>query len=191
MVVHCRCKTIFHQRFYYRSFPIYHSNSLYQTLLSKCLSSSIPVQLPEHLQVTLNQRKAFVEHIESSYDVRLPYIFRTTLLEWPSKYSPPGHAWPESLCWYANRICIRCLSKDEACACYHPELVGDYDITLTQTLFSLIINDQSIPTFHDDLFAWELFNNPPRLTGEQREQQTRRMIRLYADTAKQRTDFSV
>ena len=165
-------------------------NSLYQTLLSKYLSSSIPVHLPEYLQVTLDQRKAFVEHIEHSFNVRLPHLFRTTLLEWPSKYLPPGHEWPESLCWYANKVCIRCLSSNEACTCCHPELVGDYHITLTQRLFSLIINDQPIPPFEDNLFAWELFNSPPRMISE-REEQTRRMIRLYADTLKQRTDSSL
>ena len=127
--------------------------SLYQTLLSKYLSGSVSVHLPENLQVTLDQRKAFVEHIENSYNLRLPHIVRTILLEWPFKYPPPEHEWPESLCWYAKKMSIRCLSRSEACACYQPELVGEYDITLTQALFSLVINYQPIPPFEDDLFA--------------------------------------
>jgi hypothetical protein len=164
---------------------------LYQTLLSKYVSTPIPLHLPEHFQVTLDQRKNFVNHVETSYDIRLPNEFRTTLLEWPSRYPPPGSQWPDSLCWYANKVCTRCLLGDEVCVCYHPELVSDYDITLTRSVFSSIMNNQPIPMSDNDSFAWELFNNPPRMSGEQSEQQTKRMIRSYADTMKQRTDSTI
>ncbi|CAF1225579.1 unnamed protein product [Rotaria sordida] len=167
-------------------------NPLYQTLLSKYLSNSIPTDLPEYLQVTVDQRQSFVDHVESTYNIRLSKEFRRTLLEWPSRYPPPGSQWPETLCWYANKVCLRCLKGDEQCQCYHPELVHDSDITLTRSVFSLVMNNLPIRiSDDDDSFAWELFDNPPRLTGKKSEEQTRRMIRLYSETLKQRTDSSL
>ncbi|CAF1656651.1 unnamed protein product, partial [Didymodactylos carnosus] len=110
---------------------------------------------------------------------------------WPSRYPLPGSQWPDTLCWYTNKQCTRCSLGNELCTCYHPELVGDYDITLTRSVFSSIINNQPILISDEHSFAWELFDNPPRMSGEHSEKQTKRMIRLYADTMKQRPNSSL
>ena len=136
-------------------------NSLSQILLTKYQSHSVPTDLPEYCKVTLPQRINFVDHIETNYHIRLPDLFRRILLEWPSKYPVPGHQWPETLCWYANQTCARCLSKNDQCACYHPDLVLDYDITLTESVLTAIINHQPTPMLDNDSYAWELFDNPP------------------------------
>ena len=70
------------------------------------------------------------------------YEFRTILLEWP-----------DLLCWYANKVCPRCLLDSERCDCYHPEFVCDCDITLTRSVFSSIMNYQPIPMSDDNSFA--------------------------------------